>query len=267
MPGHSSVAQPLPSGIGFASARAMPSASVSHARPRGERKGLRKTGKVAGRASDVLRDNGLSLVLLALFVVCWLAQIATGFSARNEELKDHGLRAISLVQYVSSGHFLEATFENWESEFLQMGLFVLLTVRLYQRGSSESNPPEKKEEERPSPAAVPSDAPWPMRRGGWARKLYEHSLSLVLLALFAVSFALHAWGGFKNDNEERALSHLPLETFGEFIGSAQFWFESFQNWQSEFLAVLSIVVLSIFLRERGSAQSKELTTPHHVTEA
>jgi hypothetical protein len=211
------------------------------------------------------RNNGLSIVLFALFLAFWCAQIAVGFVAHNEDLTKAGRPAQDLFRYLASGHFLEATFENWESEFLQMALFVLLTVRLRQRGSSESKPPE--EEEEPETATPPTrQSPWPVRRGGWVLELYAHSLSLALGALFFASFALHAWGGLKHANEEHVLRGLPPETFLHFVGSAEFWYQSFQNWQSEFLAVFSIVVLSIFLRERGSAQSKELTTPHHVNE-
>jgi hypothetical protein len=210
-------------------------------------------------------DHGLSLVLAGLFLSSLAGQVWAGHGAYTEELRQHGLPGLTLWAYLQSGHFLEATFENWESEFLQMGLYVLLTVRLYQRGSSESNDPDDESEEQ-TPQPAPPDAPWPVRRGGWVLKWYEHSLSFALLLLFVLSFVLHACGGLKHANEERALDGLPPETLTEFLGSPDFWYQSLQNWQSEFLAVFAIVVLSVFLRERGSAQSKEVAAPHTTTE-
>jgi hypothetical protein len=219
----------------------------------------------APKPRSFFRDNGLSLVLVALFLATWAGQVWAGHAAYTEDLRQHGLPGLSLLAYLGSGHFLEATFENWESEFLQMGLFVLLTVRLYQRGSSESNDPDDESEEK-TPQPAPPDAPWPVRRGGWVLKWYEHSLSSTLLLFFVLSFVLHAFGGLKHANEERALDGLPPETLTEFVGSAEFWYQSLQNWQSEFLAVFAIVVSSIFLRERGSSQSKEVAMPHSTTE-
>jgi hypothetical protein len=217
------------------------------------------------KTNQFLRDSGLSLVLVALFLSSLAGQVFAGHATYSEQLRDHGLPGLGVLAYLQTGHFLEATFENWESEFLQMGLFVLLTVRLYQRGSSESNDPDAEDDE-PTPQPAPPDAPWPVRRGGWILKWYEHSLSFALLLLFVVSFALHAWGGLKNQNEERALDGLPPETLLEFVSSAEFWYQSFQNWQSEFLAVCAIVIFSIFLRERGSSQSKEVAAPHAETD-
>jgi hypothetical protein len=219
----------------------------------------------AAKPSNFFRDNGLSLVLAGLFLTSLAGQVWAGQAAHAEELRQHGLPGLGLLAYLGSGHFLEATFENWESEFLQMGLFVLLTVRLYQRGSSESNDPDDESEEQ-TPQPAPADAPWPVRRGGWVLKWYEHSLSSTLLLFFVLSFVLHAFGGLKHANEERALDGLPPETLADFVGSPEFWYQSLQNWQSEFLAVFAIVVASVFLRERGSSQSKEVAMPHSKTE-
>ena len=110
-----------------------------------------------------------------------------------------------------------------------------------------------------------ADSPWPVRRGGIALRLYEHSLSTALALLFLASFLLHAAGGLRRVNDERSFDGLPPETLGEYVSSAQFWFESFQNWQSEFLAVVAIVGLSIFLRQKGSTQSKPVAAPHSET--
>jgi hypothetical protein len=187
--------------------------------------------------------------------------------AYNEEREDHGPPQLSFSAYVRSGHALEAVFENGESEFLQMGLFVLLTMKLVQRGSSESKSPDEPHEsdEDPRKHATDPGVPWAVRRGGVVLKIYEHSLSIALLSLFAVSFLLHAITGRTKANEEALLRGEPTKTLLEFVTSAQFWYESLQNWQSEFLSVFMIIVLAIFLRERGSPQSKPVATPHLET--
>jgi hypothetical protein len=213
----------------------------------------------------VLRDNGLSLVLLALFVLCLVGQVAAGHHAFNAEQREHGLPEATLAEYVWGSHFAEATAENWESEFLQMAAYIWLTAFLFQRGSAESNDPDEKDPRRPP--ARPGQEPWPVRRGGLARKLYERSLSLAFALLFAISFTLHAVAGAARYSAEQ-LAHggEPVGTWG-YLRTARFWFESLQNWQSEFLAILSMIVLSIFLRQKGSPESKEVDRPHSETGA
>ena len=213
------------------------------------------------------KENGLSIVLAALFLGCWFGQAAFGFADYNESRLEHGRSAVSVLEYARSGHLLEATFENWESEFFQMGLLVILTVRLFQRGSSESKSLDEANECDADPREHENDpdAPWPVRRGGVALAVYQHSLSLCLLFLFVAAFVGHALGGVLNVNEEHRLEGLPEVTLSDYVTSARFWYESFQNWQSEFLAVLAIVVLSIFLREKGSPQSKAVAAPHDET--
>lgn len=216
---------------------------------------------------NLVRDNGLSLVLLGLFAFCWLGQAFAGWRVFEDEQGVHGALGVAFLSYLASPHFLEATAENWESEFLQMSAYVILTVFLYQRGSAESKDPDGSEEvdDEPAPGTAPRTAPWPVRRGGWVLELYRHSLSLVLLGFFLLSFLGHAIGGHELENLKR-LEHGELTvSLGGYVTSAQFWFESFQNWQSEFLAVLSIVILSIFLRQKGSPESKPLAAPHART--
>jgi hypothetical protein len=202
-----------------------------------------------------------------MFLAATAAQIGFGLAAYNEDRAKDGLAAVALGSYLTSGHFLEALFENWESEFLQMGVFVLLAVKLCQKGSTESRPLDEAIESDEDPRSHASDprAPWPVRRGGLFLVLYENSLAIVFFALFAVSFVLHAVGGFMKTNQENLAQGRPAETFFEYWTSSQFWFESFQNWQSEFLAVLAIVVFTIFLRQRGSPQSKPVAAPHDAT--
>lgn len=214
--------------------------------------------------SSFIQRNGLSLVLLALFVVSLAGQTWAGLRACNEELADKGAQALSLGRYLASGHFVSATFENWESEFLQMGMYVLLTVALRQRGSAESRPLDPSREEQ---EIEPGPTPWPVRRGGVWKTLYANSLSLTYLLLFLLTFAGHSYGSWKHQNEQRLLEGGPGLAWSEHLGSAQFWFESMQNWQSEFLAVLSIVVLSIYLRQKNSPESKPVEAPHSQTGA
>jgi hypothetical protein len=191
----------------------------------------------------------------------------TGWHSHNEERLEHGVAALSLVEYLGSGHFVEATSENWESEFLQMAAYVLLTVFLRQRGSSESKSFSGDEavDRDPRRDRDKPDAPYPVRRGGWLLLLYEWSLSLAFFLMFLLAFVGHVAGGLQLENDERALDGLAPVTLSDFLSSAEFWFQSLQNWQSEFLAVAAIVVLSIWLRQRGSPESKPVSAPHAQT--
>jgi hypothetical protein len=168
---------------------------------------------------------------------------------------------------MGTGQFIEATFENWESEFLQMGMYVILTVFLFQKGSSESKPMEADapQDEDPRDADVKENTPWPVKRGGLILKLYEHSLSLLFLVLFLASLALHAIGGAEEYNSEQASHGQPGVSPLDYLATSRFWFESFQNWQSEFLAVAVIVGASVYLREKGSPESKPVAEPHYET--
>lgn len=216
-----------------------------------------------------LRNNGLSLVLFVLFFSAFMVgQTLTGHQDYNNEQQEHGQQAIGLFDYLGTGHFLEATMENWESEFLQMFFFVILTVFLYQKGSAESKDPEKEEDVDRDPRKVRNkkNAPWPVRKGGLILTIYEHSLSLAFLLLFLGSFILHAVGGARDYNEVQEAHGQPerVSTM-QYMATSRFWFESLQNWQSEFLAVGSMVVLTIFLRERGSKESKPVDAAHSET--
>jgi hypothetical protein len=214
-----------------------------------------------------VRENALSISLLVLFLISVVGQVAFGLSAYNDERLERHLPPVPLEAYLSTGHFVEALFENWESEFLQMGIFVWLSARLLQKGSAESKPVDEPAESDADPRERRQDpnAPWPVRRGGWALWLYERSLAIAFSSFFVGSMACHAWGGLLVENEDRAIRGLPSQSIGEVVLSSQFWFESFQNWQSEFLSVLAIVVFTIFLRQRGSPQSKPVAAPHAET--
>ncbi|AVQ08408.1 TPA: hypothetical protein HH295_04550 [Xanthomonas vasicola pv. zeae] len=209
-----------------------------------------------------LRRNGLSLCLLALTVLFIGCQIYAGLHAYNDELREQGQPTLLLSAYLHSPHFISALFENWESEFLQMGMYVLLTVKLRQVGSAESRPLDPAEE---TTEIKPGITPWPVRAGGIWRRLYDHSLAIAFGALFLMSFVLHLVGSWRLELLERAQKGLPPITIFEHFTSASFWFESMQNWQSEFLAVFSLVVLTIWLRQKDSPQSKPVEAPHSQT--
>jgi hypothetical protein len=212
-----------------------------------------------------LRDNGLSLALAACFLLALAGQSLAGHRHYNDEEQQHGEEPIGYAEYLRSPHFLSATMENWESEFLQMAVYVYFATVLFQRGSAESKDPDKKEEVDREPRATRKDAPWPVRRGGWVLWLYGHSLGFAFILLFLISIALHAVGSFAAFNRELVQHGEPTVGWGEFLRGAGFWFESFQNWQSEFLAIGSMVVLSIFLRQKGSPESKPVDAPHSET--
>jgi hypothetical protein len=217
-----------------------------------------------------LRNNGLLLACLALFAVFFVGMVVSGTATYNQEQQEHGSREqISVMKYLKTGDFVEATFENWESEFLQMGMYVVLTAFLYQKGSSESKPLDEQAPQDQDPRRVAKNrwTPWPVRKGGWALRLYEHSLAIAFFALFFASLALHAVGGAEAFNEEQMQHGEAAISTWRYVTTSQFWFESMQNWQSEFIAVAAIIGLSIFLRQRGSSESKAVADPHGKTSA
>jgi hypothetical protein len=200
---------------------------------------------------------GLTIVLSSLFVLILAGQAVAGWRSFNEEQRQYRRSEIGFGAYLQTGHFIGSTAENWESEFLQMGVFVALTAFLHQKGSPESKDPDKNRVERP----VTPGSPWPARRGGWIKTLYSASLSIAFGLLFVASFWLHAAGSHREYNREQTASGEPPVSLGEFLTTGEFWFQSLQNWQSEFLAIVSMVVLGIFLRQKGSPESKDVATP------
>ena len=186
-----------------------------------------------------------------------------GWMSNNQTLIDHRQPQISYNNYIISGEFVEGVFENWESEFLQMWALVMLTVYLRQKGSADSKPMR-------SGAAQDTSSRYSIiRAGSWrgtgkavGHFLYSHSLGLVLLLLFIVSFSLHAIGGLDAYNQEAQLHGSETISLLSFITSSEFWYQSFQNWQSEFLSIGVLLILSIKLRERGSPESKPVGKRH-----
>jgi hypothetical protein len=199
------------------------------------------------------KDNGLSIALLALFAFSIAGQLVSGWKVENEELQRHGGTAIGILAYLKNPAFASSVFENWESEFLQMAAYVVLTAFLFQKGSAESQDPDAPERPRDNPKT----ATW----------LYAHSLGIALFALFLMSFAMHWINSAKvaaqeaRDHGEQALSAI------QYLGDPQLWFESFQNWQSEFLSTAVLVLLSIYLRQKGSPESKPVGARNDETGA
>ena len=209
-----------------------------------------------------LRENDLTLVMFALFALSLIGQGVAGFHVYNDGQVELGKPDVGGAEYLRTGHFVEAVFENWESEFLQMGMYVLLTVFLYQKGSAVSRDIDEPDEVDAGSKGH-ADVPWPVRRGGFALRLYENSLTLALFLLFLISFVVHAAGGARDASAEHAARGEEEVSILSYLGGSRFWFESLQNWQSEFMSVGVLVVLAIFLRQRGSPESKPIDPPHH----
>jgi hypothetical protein len=215
-----------------------------------------------------LRNFSLSIVLTVLFALSLTGQIRAGFATYNEERQEKQLQPLSSIsQYLQTGHFLSSLSENMESEFLQMSLFVYLTMCLYQKGSAESKkPPDEMTKEDIEKEDKEKKYQIERRRShpvAW--RLYENSLTLVLLLLFGIFFVLHARGSLSLVNEQREFLGKPTIGFSEIFGEEEFWFESFQNWQSEFFSIVILGLLSIFLRQKDSAQSKKMSDPYWKT--
>ena len=216
-----------------------------------------------------IRDNGLSLAFLAIFLLTLVGESIAGHAYNNEELAAHGIAAIGYLDYVTSSDFLVDVAENWQSEFLQFFLFILGTIWLIQRGSPESKKPGDEglgtdEEQLVGAHAQPGSPAWASARGIrlW---VYSNSLLLMMGSIFFLSWFAQSLAGHAVANEENARHGMPAETWADYVTSAEFWNRTLQNWQSEFLAVGAMVAFAIYLRQRGSSESKPVGTPHHTT--
>ncbi len=215
------------------------------------------------------KHNSLSLVFLALFLVALVLQAIAGHADFNEDQLRHGDAELSLGRYVVSSEFATAVLENWQSEYLQFTLFIILTVWLVQRGSPESKEPgkagrESDEEQAVGEHAGESSPRWARARGLRLR-VYENSLLIVMGAIWVASWLAQSITGVAEYNAER-LDHeeLPV-SWADYLTRADFWEKTLQNWQSEFLAVGSMAILAVYLRQRGSPESKPVGAPHHAT--
>jgi hypothetical protein len=213
-----------------------------------------------------VRDNGLSLFFFAIFLLALLGQSVAGMMRTNQELIEHGRPPETYLSFVFSSDFVVDVAENWQSEFLQFLLFIAATVWLVQRGSPESKKPGDEgvdtDENQMVGAYARPDGPRWARVTGWRRTVYENSLVLVMGAIFLMSWLMQSLSGTVVMNDENAQHGKAPITWTEYIVSPEFWDRTLQNWQSEFLAVGTMVAFSIFLRQRGSSESKPTGLPH-----
>ena len=210
-----------------------------------------------------LRNNGLTIALLAAFLVSMVGMSIAGFYHENQQLTRHGLPSISISQYLTDENFLSALFENWESEWLQMVTYVVFTAYLFQKGSAEFRDPDESSDQKETDDN-PRYPDW-LKRSHLMRWLYKYSLGLTLMLLFIVSFLGHLKASQSASNAEAVVHGEDVQSVLEYLGGAQFWFEFFQNWQSEFFSTAMLVVLSIFLRFKGSPESKSLSASNEET--
>jgi hypothetical protein len=220
--------------------------------------------------SRFVRDNSLGLFFLALFLAALVAQSFAGWFDFNEVARAEGSDEYTYVRYISSSHFGRAVLENWQSEYLQFFLFIFATVWLVQRGSPESKQVEE--------AGLGTDrhhfvgrfatrlSPAWAKTGGWRTRLYENSLVLVMGFLFLGSWFGQSATGWSQYNDEQRMQDAETVSWLDYVQRADFWEATLQNWQSEFLAVGTMVVFSVYLRQRGSPESKPVGAPHSKTE-
>lgn len=217
----------------------------------------------------ILRDNGLGLVFGLLFLAALVGQSFAGWQQFNTRQAGQGLAELSYGRYVASSDFAVDVAENWQSEFLQFWLYLMATVWLVQRGSPESKElgkegRESDEDQKVGPYASEDSPRW-ARAGGWRRALYSHSLGVVMGTVFLLSWLVQSIAGWVAFNEERLQQLQGPVGWADYLTRADFWSRTLQNWQSEFLAVGSMAVLAIFLRQRGSSQSKPVGSAHSTT--
>jgi hypothetical protein len=216
-----------------------------------------------------LRDNGLAIFFGVLFLLALGGQAVAGFHAFNDDQVAEGASPISLAGYLTSSDFGTDVAENWQSEYLQFALYVLATVHLVQRGSPESKPigdegTESDEDQRVG-AHAHADSPAPARARGGVLWWYSNSLGLAMGLIFFGSWTAQAVAGRAAYNAAQLRSYEDPVGLGEYLASPDFWDRTLQNWQSEFLAILSMAVLSIYLRQRGSPESKPVGAAHSAT--
>jgi hypothetical protein len=216
-----------------------------------------------------VRDNGLSLAFLVIFVLALIGQSIAGHAFENQELEQHGQPVISYLAYITSSDFVVDVAENWQSEFLQFFLFILGTIWLVQRGSPETKKPGDEglgtDEEQLVGEHSRDDSPLWARVRGVRLWVYSNSLLLVMGTIFTLSWLAQSLAGLTVANEENAQHGQPPETWAQYVVSPDFWDRTLQNWQSEFLAVGAMVAFSIYLRQRGSSESKPVGVPHHTS--
>jgi hypothetical protein len=219
-----------------------------------------------------VRENGLSLFFGGLFLAATGGQSVAGHAAYNERQLQHGDETLSYGRYVLSSDFGQALLENWQSEYLQFALFIAATVWLLQRGSNESKPPENiglesEQMQRLGRWSGPTSPRWARPRGGVRRWLYSNSLLLVMMTIFLLSWFGQSVTGWTEFNDGQRQHDEATVSWLGYLAKPDFWEQTLQNWQSEFLAVGSMAVFTIYLRQRGSPESKPVGAAHDETGA
>jgi hypothetical protein len=222
------------------------------------------------RLPRFLRENSLSILFLVLFLVCLVGQAVAGWKQFNDVQLAEGLGTLSLGRYLISADFAVDVTENWQSEYLQFLTYLMATVWLVQRGSPESKPLDKagresQADQKIGKHAVPDSPAWARFSDGLRLRLYSSSLLIVMGTIFLVSWLAQSIAGWAAFNETRLQQLQDPVSWGAYLTNADFWSRTMQNWQSEFLAVGSMAVLAIYLRQRGSSQSKPVGEPHGTT--
>jgi hypothetical protein len=215
------------------------------------------------------RENSLSLVFLGLFLAALSLQALAGHADFNEEQALHGNPSMSLGRYLVSSQFAVAVLENWQSEYLQFFLFILLTVWLLQRGSPESKELDKGGRQSDAEQSVGrharDESPDWAKAGGLRLRLYQNSLLIVMGVIWIGSWFAQSITGVVEYNADR-IDHLQQPVaWLDYLTRPDFWEKTLQNWQSEFLAVGSMAILAVYLRQRGSPESKPVGAPHDAT--
>jgi hypothetical protein len=216
-----------------------------------------------------LRENAIGLVFGVLFLVVLIGQAFAGLAVFNEAQRAGGLPDVSFWRYVTSASFGTDVAENWQSEYLQFFLFIMLTVWLLQRGSPESKSLDKPgretdEEQKVGDHAGENSPKW-AKAGGWRTTIFSNSLGIVMGLIFLGSWAAQSVAGVAAFNEQQLSGRQDPVSWGRYVLGADFWDRTLQNWQSELLAVASMAILAIYLRQRGSSQSKPVGSPHGAT--
>jgi Domain of unknown function (DUF6766) len=216
-----------------------------------------------------LRNHSLTIFFGTIFLAALLGQAIAGHAAYNQDQVDHGRAAVSLSEYVASSPFWASVMENWQSEYLQFTLLMVATVWLLQRGSPESKELDKsgresKRDQRMEYAADRGSPVW-ARVGGIRTALYSNSLLILMTAIFIGSWFAQSVTGLTEFNQQQREHHEAAISWLSYVSGPSFWENTLENWQSEFLAVGSFAAFTIFLRQRGSPESKPVGAPHSAT--
>jgi hypothetical protein len=223
----------------------------------------------AGRVRRALRENGLSLAFGVMFLAALVAQAVSGVAAFNEQQLSAGGEQISLGRYLLSSSFAADVAENWQSEYLQFFLYIFATVWLVQHGSTESKQVGEEgdgsdKDQRVGRYAQPDSPRW-ARPGGWREVVYSRSLGLVMLVIFIASWGAQSVAGWAAYNTDQLSTRQDPVSWADYLVAPDFWNRTLQNWQSELLAVGSMAIFAVYLRQRGSPESKAVGAPHRET--